>query len=129
MEINKVEIVSPWYKLLVDQNGRIAVKTLNDEVIMSSLTYFTEHKDEKENFGLKNVDVQQTNDSTIEIKGNSSSTVLVNIIIGTHKNSPKVDFQIKTLYNTNTVVAREALIASSIIHMVILLFQNVKMRS
>lgn len=111
-EINPTKIITPWYKLIVDQNGMLSVNTTTDEVIMSGLTYYAEHKGVNERWGLENVVVKQTNDSIITITGYSSDNTLVHINLVTHKNLSKLDIQIKTQYNVNTIVKREALVAS-----------------
>lgn len=109
---NQVNLNTPWYDLVVDQAGRIAVKTTDGKIIISSLTYYAQFEGEKDSWGLKNVSIKLINDSTIEIKGNNSKNVQVDLLLSSYNYVPKIDVHIKTHYTTNTLVQREALVAS-----------------
>lgn len=109
--INQIELESSWYKLLVDENGKVAVKTFEGEIIMSSLEYYSVYEGTNNNWGLKDVSVRLSNDSTISITGNGPMDVFVNVFLTVHKNLPKIDLYIKTHYNLSTIVLREALVA------------------
>lgn len=110
-EGNQVKLESQWYKLLVDANGNVNIKTPEGEDIISNLIYYDSYSDVDENWGLDNVSVQLTSDSTISILGKGSSDVLVNIKLTVPKSLPKLDVNVRTHYNLNTVVKREALVA------------------
>jgi hypothetical protein len=110
--INQIEIKNPWYILGVDTAGRIVVKSLKSEIILSDLKYYAEYEGGNRNLGLKNVFVQLTNDSTVTIKGNVSDQAIVELTLIVHKFSTKLDFYVNTKYISNTIVNREALIAS-----------------
>jgi hypothetical protein len=109
--LNQIELKSPWYILSVDKYGRVAVKTSEGEIIMSSLTYYSAYEGALENWELNNVSVKLDNDSTISILGEGHKGVLVNVLLTVRKNIPKVDVNIRTHYNVNAVVKREALVA------------------
>ena len=104
------ELRTPSYILLVSQNGEVTITTSNGEVIISDLLYYGDFKGEKEQWGLNNIFVGYFNDSTIEIKGNGPANEFVSILLETHNYLPKLDVQIKTRYNVNTLVSREALV-------------------
>lgn len=110
-ELNKTELKTPWYILNVDENGRINVKSVKNELILSGLTYYSSYEGTNENFGLDNVSVELKNDSTISIKGNNASDVNVEISLAIHKSSSKIDIHVKTNYNSDVTVKREAFIA------------------
>jgi hypothetical protein len=109
--VNQIELKNPWYFLNVDEYGRINVKTPEHDIIMSSLTYFSDYEGAGENWGIKNISVNLMNDSTVSISGKGSSDVLVNVILTVHKSLPKIDVNIRTHYSYNTIVRREALVA------------------
>lgn len=110
--INQIEISNPWYILSVDPEGRIAVKTLKNESIMSGLRYYAEYEGEDGNWGLRNVVVHNPNDSTIVISGNNFKHVNVNLILTVHKNLPGLEVHINSQYNSEAIVSREALVAA-----------------
>lgn len=102
---------NPWYKIEVDQNGRIAVKTPDGKGIISSLTYYSDFEGEKDKWGLNNISVNLNNDSTIEIKGTALNDTKVDLLIKSNKNLPKIDFDVRSEYSRNTEVLRDALVA------------------
>jgi len=106
-----IEIKSQNFKLLVDQNGKINIKTHTGELILSGLTFYSKYQGKKESYGLNNVRVQLLNDSTILINGTNGQNVTVNLSLITHKQSSKLDVLIKTVYNSTTLVEREAIVA------------------
>jgi hypothetical protein len=108
----QIELNRSWYDLFVDGYGRVTVKTLKGEVIMSNLLYYSAYEGVKENWGLNNISVKLTSDSTVLIMGEAPLDVLVKILLTVHYNIPKIDVNIKTLYSKNTTVLREALVAS-----------------
>jgi len=109
---SQIEIKGFGYILGVDPDGSVIIKSMKREVIMSDLRYYAEYEGENGNWGLKNVFVQQTNDSTITIKGVSPDRAVVNIALVTHKFLPKLDVRVNTQYIVSTVVNREALVAA-----------------
>lgn len=109
--VNQTKLESPWYILLVDEDGGVTIKTLEGEVIISNLTYYAVCEGTNNNWGLDNVSVKLNCDSIISIQGEGPLAVLVNILLTVHKDLPKIDVDIKTRYNINTIVRREALVA------------------
>jgi len=109
--VNQHVIKNKWFILKVDNNGRIAVNTSENENIMSGLYYYSSYKDQEEAWGLKNVLVSQSNDSTITITGSGSSGVVVDETLIVHNSIPKMDVMIRTRYSAKTIVNREALVA------------------
>jgi hypothetical protein len=110
-EPNQIELKSPWYILLADEDGRVTVKTHEGKIIMSSLTYYSEYEGTNDKWGLDNISVKLDNDSTISILGEGQSGVLVKVLLTVCKNVPKVDVNIRTNYNSDVIVQREALVA------------------
>lgn len=111
-KVNQKEIKTPWYILMVDQNGRVKIRTLKGDTILSDLRYYSEYVGEKGSWGLTNVSVQLTNDSTITILGNVSKNASINLSLVVNKSLPKLDIKINTKYYRNTLITREALVAS-----------------
>jgi len=109
---DQITLKNSGYHLVVDHSGRISISTPDHHVILSSLTYFVQFNPEKEAWGLKNVSVLQTNDSTIEIKGSNSESIQVRLDIITHMDQPKIDIQIKNSFLQQNLIQRIALIAS-----------------
>lgn len=107
---HSVELKNSWYKLNVDRLGRVSVKTIKGEVIMSNLLYYCEPNDEIASIGLKDVNIQCTNDSTILIQGKSNENIVF-LSIEIHQLLSKIDVKVRTVYGSNTIVNREALIA------------------
>jgi hypothetical protein len=110
-EINQIELKNPWFILVADKSGRLAVKTLAGEIIMSSLTFFSSYEGVIDNWGLKNLSVQLSNDSTISIIGKGPLDVLIKALFTIHNYVPKLDVQIRTQYNSDIIINREALVA------------------
>jgi hypothetical protein len=108
----QVQIKNQWYNITVDRHGRIAVKAPDGKVIISSLAYYAEFGDEKNSWALQNVSVSLINDSSIEVKGNGIKNELVDLFLISNNHLPKIDIKIKTHYNANTIIKREALVAS-----------------
>jgi hypothetical protein len=109
--INKFELKNQWYILIVDEYGKVVVKTIDGEIIMSGLTYYSDYEGARNNWGLENISVRQDNDSTISITGYGPLGVLVNESLIIHNDIPKIDFKIGTRYNSDIIVFREALVA------------------
>jgi hypothetical protein len=108
---NLVVLKNPWYMLQADESGRVIVKTLAGEIIMSDLIYYSAYNGAKENWGLKNISVKLSSDSTITVKGEGPLNVEINLLLTVKSNSPKLDIKVKTFYNSNTIVQRESLVA------------------
>jgi hypothetical protein len=108
----QIEIGNPWYILNVNNNGSIVVKSRKRDVILSDLRYYAEYDGENGKWGLKNIIVNRINDSIVTIKGNVPDQAIVELTLIVHKISPKLDFYVNTKYNSNTLVKREALVAS-----------------
>jgi hypothetical protein len=108
----QLTIKRPWYILEVDSKGRIAIKTAQGKVILSSLQYYQEIKGAKGYWGLKNIHTASLNDSVISIKGESGGKSLLEINFICHNDLPKIDVFIKTHYNQNTTLERESIVAS-----------------
>lgn len=110
--MNQISLENRWYNLVVDQKGRIAVKTREGKVIISALTYYSKFDGDDENWGLQNTTAKLINDSSIEINGTSLKNVQVTIVVIRKTDLPRIDIQTKINYSTNTVVRRESLVAS-----------------
>jgi hypothetical protein len=109
--IKRVSLKNRWFVLIADENGEMAVKTLKGEFIMSSLTYYSSYEGSGDNWGLKNVSVKLTNDSTISITGKGPSGVFVDESFTIHNYVSKLDVRVTTRYSSDVVVNREALVA------------------
>lgn len=104
------ELKSNRFKLEVDDKGGISVSTIKNEVIMSNLIYCFVPEDGVPHIGLDEVKIQYANDTTILIQGkNTMNFVFFSIQIS--NSSSKIDFNIKTVYGSDIVISREALIA------------------
>ncbi|MBE9510641.1 MAG: hypothetical protein IMY71_07175 [Bacteroidetes bacterium] len=110
--VNQIELKRSWYELFVYEDGRVTIKTLKGEVILSSLTYYSSYEGVNDDWGLDNISVMLTSDSTISIIGEGPFDVLVRILLTAHNYIPKLDVNIKTIYSKNTIVRREALVAA-----------------
>jgi hypothetical protein len=108
---NKIELKNSWFVITVDESGNLNVMTPEGEIILSALAYFSSYEGINDTWGLKNISVQLSNDSTICITGSGSSNVSINESFTIHDKVPKVDVRIRTQYNSNVVIKREALIA------------------
>lgn len=105
------ELKNSSYILLVDENGVINVKTTKGEVIMSNLKYYVSYEGINEKWGLDKISVKLFNDSTVSIMGAGPLGVQVSLLLTVPKLLPKLDINIRTIYNNNIVVRREALVA------------------
>jgi hypothetical protein len=109
---NQIKIVCPWYTLKVDECGKVVIETHSGEAIMSGLLYYSKYEGSDEKWGLDNVSVKQNSDSTILIHGERCPGVIVSVLLTVKKNIPKIDVNITTNYNTETIVKQEALVAA-----------------
>jgi hypothetical protein len=109
---NQIDLKSQWYDLLADKSGRVTIKTLGGEVILSNLTYYSAYDGVKDDWGLDNVSVKLSSDSTISIIGEGPLGTHIGISLTIHNDIPKIDVNIKTHYSKNTTVWREALVAA-----------------
>lgn len=109
--LNQIIVKNQWFYLVVDNSGRIAVKTPESENIMSGLHYYSSYEGQGETWGLTNVHVKLNNDSTIHISGSGSSGVFVEETFTINNRVPRIDISINTQYSTNTIVNREVLVA------------------
>jgi len=108
---NKIELKTSWFTFTADESGNLAVKTPEGEIIMSALDYFSSYEGINDTWGLKNISVQLSNDSTIYIRGSGPSDVSINESFTIHKKVPKIDVRIRTQYTSDVVIKREALVA------------------
>lgn len=108
---NQIVLKSSGYILLVDEKGDLSIRTIQGDVIMSSLTYYASYEGTNDTWGLDSTAVKLISDTTISIMGKTHLGVLVSILLTAHKNEPKIDIHTTTRYKMNTVVRREALIA------------------
>lgn len=109
---NQIGLKRPWYELYADKYGRVTIKTPGGEVIMSNLTYYSAYEGVDDDWGLDDISVKLTSDSTISIGGKGPLDVHVRILLTVHNDIPKIDVNIKTQYSKNTTVWREALVAA-----------------
>ena len=107
----EIHLKNQWFTLEVDGSGVATVKASSGEKIMTSLIYYSNYEGSGDSFGLDDVKVELDSDSTISIQGIGNGDVRVNILLTVSKNDPKMDVIVKTFYNTNIIVLREALIA------------------
>lgn len=107
----KIKLVRPSYLLYVDSTAGITIKTRQGENILNNVIYYAEFEGYGEHWGLDNISLKLTNDSTILIEGNGASDVTVQIVLSVDQVLSKVDFNIKTIYKKETTVRREALVA------------------
>jgi hypothetical protein len=108
MAKNKIKLSNRWYILNVDENGRVMIETPEGATIMSGLTYYAAYEGTDERWGLGNISVKPVSDSTVSILGEGAFDALVNVLLTVHKNTPKMDVNIKTHYNSGTLIRREA---------------------
>jgi len=109
--VKKIQLENPWYVLEVDSYGGVTVRTIKGETIMSSLMYYSIYDGVVDNWGLNNVTVCLSNDSTVSIQGKTKMDVSISMLLTVHKSKPNLDAIIKTHYNSSTIVRQEALIA------------------
>ena len=108
---NIIELKNPWFVITADESGRLSVTTHQGETIMSSLTFYSSYEGKNENWGLTDITVKLINDSTISISGKGSSDVLIYESLTIYSKVSKVDVSIRTHYNSNLIINREALVA------------------
>ena len=82
--VNQIELKRSLYKLFVDEYGRATIKTLEGEVILSNLTYYSAYEGVNDDWGLDNISVMLTSDSIILIIGEGPLDVLVRILLTIH---------------------------------------------
>jgi hypothetical protein len=109
--IKKTELKNPWFVLVTDEYGSLAVKTHEGEIIMSGLVYFSSCEGYTDNWGLKDISVEIGSDSTISISGKGDLDASVNESITIHSKIPRIDVRVRTRYKSNTIINREALVA------------------
>jgi len=107
---NQFELKNPWYIIQTDQNGKVTVKSIAGEIIVSDMIYYSAFNGVSENWGLDNMTVNLRNDSTISIAGNGPLDISIDLLLTVHKASPKLDIKVRTHYSLNTSVRREALV-------------------
>ena len=110
-ELHQYELKSSGYILSVKENGGVTVRSTDGDLIMSGLTYYTSSDDSEEKWGMDDISVNLSSDSTISITGEGQSGVDINILLTVPKGKPKLDVKVNTHYNINTVVNRESLVA------------------
>lgn len=69
-------IKSQYYTLEVNSSGKVTVKTPDNEVIMSDLTFFSDYEDHQPSLGFFDIEVRKENDSTISIRGKEHQRLL-----------------------------------------------------
>ena len=92
----KFELKSPWYILSAGENGGVTVKSINGELIMSSLTYYTSYDKSKEKWGLDKTSVKLTSDSTISIDGEGQPGAEIRILLTVPKAKPVLEVKVNT---------------------------------
>ncbi len=105
-------IKSLYYALEVNSSGKVTVKTPDNEVIMSDLTFFSDYEDHQPSLGFRDTEVRKENDSTISIRGEGASETIVNIMLKARSNFPEFEISISTEYYSDVIVKREALVAA-----------------
>jgi hypothetical protein len=110
-DLHHYELKSPGYLLSVKENGGVTVRSTDGDTIMSGLTYYTSSEDSEEKWGMDDISVNLTSDSTISIAGEGQSGVHINILFTVPKGKPELDVKVNTHYSINTVVNRESLVA------------------
>ena len=105
-------IKSQYYTLEVNSSGKVTVKTPDNEVIMSDLTFFSDYEDHQPSLGFFDIEVRKENDSTISIRGEGTSETIVNIMLKASRDLPEFEISISTEYNSDVIVKREALVAA-----------------
>ncbi len=108
--INTFELRGSGYKICADENGYVKVKTDDGDIIISGIFYFASQETGKEKWGLENINVHLSSDSTIVIEGEGLAETKINITMKVLKTEPKLDIIVTTSYNKKTQVDREALI-------------------
>ena len=109
-----INLTNNWYKIIVDQKGKIAVKNREGKVIVSGLTFYAEFKGEKGSWGLHNIFVKKVNDSCVEINGTGPRNTNVNLLI-IKTDLPRIDIRTKINYNTRSIGQRESLVAAFVL--------------
>ena len=110
-DLHNTELRSSYYVLSVAEDGRVTVKSINGDLIMSGLTYYTSYEISKEKWGLDKISVKLSNDSTISMVGEGQAGVDISILFTVPKVKPELKVKVNTHYNINTVVSRESLVA------------------
>lgn len=105
-------IKSQYYTLEVNSSGKVTVKTPDNEVIISDLTFFSDYEGLQASSGLRDIEVRKENDSTITIQGEGASETIVNIVLKTSRYLPEFEISFSTEYYSDVIVKREALVAA-----------------
>ncbi len=107
---NNIYFNNQYYSISIDIYGRVIIKSISGQTIISNISYFSSLENEREKWGLENVKVQKLNDSSFNILGNGSENSIVNILFNTHSQSSRLDIKINTLYKSKSLVNRESLV-------------------
>lgn len=108
--VNQIKVQNPWFTFLADEKG-ISVESHEGKSIMSNLTFYSSYDGLFDSWGLKNISVNQGNDSTVTISGEGTPGVIVSQFFTVHQRIPKLDVLIRVNYNTSQTVKREAIVA------------------
>ncbi len=110
--LKSIALKCSGYTCLVQGDGRIMVKSVEGDTILSNLTYYADYEGIGEKWGLNNMTAKLMNDSIISIAGEGQSGVYVTLAMTVHKDKPKLDISINTLYMGTITVSRESVVAS-----------------
>ena len=108
---NGIRLGNTWYNLLIEPSGGIEITTVNNEPILSNLTFCASYREHHDVFGIKEPLMRKISDSVVVLSGriNESASLTLSLYVPTK--APKLIIRTSTHYNDSIVVIREALIA------------------
>jgi hypothetical protein len=110
-EEEEITVRGYLFSVITNRAGKVKIIDGNEKIIISSLMYYYSTPDQMdERYGLENVVPVRVNDSTILIQGSGLNGSDVSIWLTACQCSSRLDLKIKTTYNDETKVEREALV-------------------
>lgn len=107
----RVEIKNNWYNLVIDSLGKLEITSVDNEPILTSLTFYANYKGYDEIVGLDELMVRKISDSTVILSGKIKELADLNMTLYISADDPELLFRVNIKYHDSVVVMREALIA------------------
>ena len=109
--LTKVEIARDNYIVSVDGSGEINIRNSSGKSILTGLTWYSYYDGPGERWGLHVDSVVLKNDSTILVTGRGLSATGVKMRVSVPTGRNRIGIDITSHYNSDVLVAREALLA------------------
>jgi hypothetical protein len=106
-----IELKSPEFSVMVNKQGRVSVKNLEGEILMSDLVYYASYEQDDEKWELDSLSFSILGDSAILFMGKGLSGTEISVQLTVPGSEPRIDIDIVTHYTQNVIVSREAFLA------------------